>query len=232
MKHYYTPEWLSYVFCGGIIFLVFKVALLARKGNQKAFYAVLGFFGVYMSYISYASFNGWFDVVSFPPRVLRITTLFFVVFLFLILANIPSYKLLMKRLTLHDLIRVHIFRLVGVTFLLLAFYDALPKTFALIAGCGDMITALSSIYVAKKVEKGATNARKLAYIWNTFGFVDIVFTAFAANYLTKVSIDTGSMGVDTLARFPFCFIPAIAPPLIWFLHSAIYKKLNETSPTE
>ncbi|MDZ7935770.1 MAG: hypothetical protein U5M51_12580 [Emticicia sp.] len=191
--HYPTPVWLSYVFFGGIIFLVFKVALLARKGNQKAFYAVLGFFGMYMSYISYASFSGWFDVVSFPPHVLRITTLFFMVFLFLILANIPSYKSLIERTTLHDLIRVHIFRLVGVTFLLLAFYDALPKTFALIAGCGDLITAVTSIYVAKQVEKGTANARKLAYIWNTFGFVDIIFFAFAANYLTKVSIDTGSM---------------------------------------
>jgi hypothetical protein len=46
-----------------------------------------------------------------------------------------------------------------------------------------------------------------------------------ANVLTKISIDTGAMGVDTLAKFPFCFIPAFAPPTIIFLHVSIYKKL-------
>jgi hypothetical protein len=227
LRLYPTPEWVSYLFLVGICFLVFMVASLARKGSQQAFYWVLLFFALYIGYISFASYMGWFDVVSFPPRVLRLTTLFFVIFLFLILANIPAYKSLFNRLKLQDLIGVQIFRIVGGVFIILALYDALPKTFAFIAGCGDVITALSSIYVVRQIEKGAKNAKTLAYIWNTFGFIDIMFTAVAANYLTKISIDTGSMGVDTLARFPFCLVPAIAPPLIWFLHAGIYKKLNK-----
>jgi hypothetical protein len=227
LKLYPTPDWVSYLFLTGMCFLVFMVALLARKGNPKAFFPVIGFFVLYIGYITYASQKGWFDVVSFPPRVLRLTTLFFVIFLFLVLANLKVYKAFYNKIKIQDLISVHIFRIVGGTFIILALYDSLPKTFAFIAGCGDVITALSSIYVVRQIEKGAKNAKTLAYIWNTFGFIDIIFTAVAANYLTKVSIDNGSMGVDTLARFPFCLIPAIAPPLIWFLHSAIYKKLNE-----
>jgi hypothetical protein len=37
------------------------------------------------------------------------------------------------------------------------------------------------------------------------------------------------MGVDTLAMFPFCIIPAFAPPIILFLHWTIFKKLQHFS---
>jgi hypothetical protein len=37
------------------------------------------------------------------------------------------------------------------------------------------------------------------------------------------------MGVDTLATFPFCIIPAFAPPIILFLHLAIFRKLKKFS---
>jgi hypothetical protein len=60
--------------------------------------------------------------------------------------------------------------------------------------------------------------------------LDIVFTAVSAIVLTKLSIDTGSIGVDVLAQFPFCLIPAFAPPTIIFLHVAVYKKLKQEQP--
>lgn len=64
-------------------------------------------------------------------------------------------------------------------------------------------------------------------IWNTVGLVDILFTAISANILTKLSIDNGIMGVDTLAFFPFYLIPALAPPIIIALHYTIYSKLRQ-----
>jgi hypothetical protein len=232
LKNYETPDWATYVFLAGICFLIFSVAKLVEKGKPKAFWPVIGFFVVYVAYVLFAENRGWFNVVSFPPKVLRITTLPMVLFLFLVLVNTQFWKELFSKLKVQDLVKVHLFRVVGGMFIVLALHDALPKTFAFIAGCGDVITALCSIYVAKQIEKGAKNAKTLTYVWNTFGFIDIIFTAVMANYLTKVSIDTGVMGVDTLARFPFCLIPALAPPLIWFLHSMIYKKLNEWDKVE
>jgi len=43
---------------------------------------------------------------------------------------------------------------------------------------------------------------------------------------TKISIDRGIQGVEFLAEFPFCFIPAFAPPTIIFLHLLVYRKLS------
>ncbi len=122
--------------------------------------------------------------------------------------------------------RLHIFRVIGVFFVLLALHDALPKPFALIAGIGDVLTAISSVFVAKAIQDKKSYAKKLTYIWNIFGTVDILYTAIAANVLTKISIETGALGVDTLAVFPFCIIPAFAPPTILLLHWSIFKKLQ------
>jgi DNA-binding transcriptional MocR family regulator len=61
----------------------------------------------------------------------------------------------------------------------------------------------------------------------TSGATQALFTAIAANVLTKISIETGSMGVDSLAMFPFCIIPAFAPPTILLLHWAIFQKMKQ-----
>ena len=232
LANYFTHQWMATAFLLVFPIAVFLIALLAKKstsiGNQnRVFYAVLGFYMLYLSYVSLCSFNGLFDRVFLPPMVLLYGTFSLALFLFGVVINLKIYKTILDNALLQDLVRVHIFRLIGVFFVLLAFQDALPKPFALIAGLGDMITAITSIFVAKAIENKATYAKKLTYIWNTFGLLDILFTAIMANVLTKISIDTGAMGVDTLAKFPFCFIPAFAPPTIIFLHVAICKKLRK-----
>jgi hypothetical protein len=232
LTNYFTPQWMTTAFLLVFPIAIFLIALLAKKstpiGNQnRVFYAVLGFYMLYLGYVSLCSFNGLFDRVFLPPMVLLYGTFPLALFLFGIVINLKIYKTIWGNALLQDLVRVHIFRLLGVFFVLLAFHDALPKPFALIAGLGDMITATTSIFVAKAIENKATYAKKLSYIWNTFGLLDILFTAIMANVLTKISIDTGAMGVDTLAKFPFCFIPAFAPPTIIFLHVAVYKKLRK-----
>ncbi|MGL5892286.1 MAG: hypothetical protein ACRC3B_20505, partial [Bacteroidia bacterium] len=58
-----------------------------------------------------------------------------------------------------------------------------------------------------------------------FGLLDILATSTMAIVFTKLSIETGSGGVDALGKFPFCLIPAFAPPVIIFLHLSLYRKL-------
>jgi hypothetical protein len=233
MINYNYPQWIATSFLIAFPFAILLIAFLVRKSApftnaNRLFYTVLGFYFVYLTYITVCSFNGLFDKVFLPPMVLLYGTFPLALFLFTVIINLKTYKTVLDKAYLEDLVRVHIFRLLGVFFLLLAFHDALPKPFALIAGLGDMITAITSIFVAKAIENKASYAKKLTYIWNTFGMVDIIITAILANILTKISIDTGAMGVDTLAKIPFCFIPAFAPPTIIFLHYSIYKKLSAT----
>jgi hypothetical protein len=229
-----VPQWIATSFLIVFPFAIFSIAFLVRKSasidkQTRLFYTVLGFYVLYLAYITACSFNGLFDKVFLPPMVLLLGTFPLAMFLFTVVINLKTYKTVLENALLEDLVRVHIFRLIGVFFILLAFHDALPKPFALIAGLGDMITAVTSIFVVKALSNKKPYAKKLTYIWNTFGMVDIIITAILANVLTKISMDTGAMGVDTLAKFPFCFIPAFAPPTIIFLHFSVYKKLSATS---
>lgn len=231
LVQYPIPQWMSIAFLIAIPLPFVLITLFVRREatrlqQHRAFGAVAAFFIFYLAYIAFASHKGWFDRVSFPPRVLLLTTFPYAVLLFGGLLNTKIYQNILKNAPLENLVRLHVFRVIGVFFILLAVHDALPKPFAFIAGMGDMLTAVSSVFVAKAIQQQKTYARRLTFYWNLFGTADILFTAIAANVLTKISINTGSMGVDALAMFPFCIIPAFAPPTILFLHWAIFKKIT------
>lgn len=227
----FVPVYISVLFLMVIFIPTFMIAALAKKGvedtslSQKVYFTIIGFYLLYLLYVTIASFNGVFDPVSLPPTILKFTMMPLLAFLLLVVFNLPIYKKILKKLTLPDLVRIHIFRLIGSFFLILGFYQALPSSIALIAGCGDVITAVSSIFVANALLKKKSYAIKLTWVWNTFGLLDIIATSATALILTKISIDTGAQGVDALAAFPFCFIPAFAPATIIFLHLSIYRKL-------
>jgi uncharacterized membrane protein (DUF485 family) len=234
LTHYEVPQWISLFFLVAIPIPFVLIALFIRKEakkmqNKMVYPIVIIFFILYLVYIALASFNGWFNQIFLPPKVLLFTTFPFAFLLFAVVLNTKVYKTILDNATLQSIVKLHVFRLIGVFFLLLAIHNSLPKPFAYIAGIGDMLTAVSSIFVVKAIQNKKSYAKKLTYWWNVFGTVDILFTAIAANVLTKISIDTGAMGVDTLAVFPFCIIPAFAPPMILFLHLAIFKKLKHFS---
>lgn len=232
---YFVPQWVSIAFLVAIPLPFVLIAAFVKKeaqklANRKAFPVVLLFFVVYMAYVVVASLNGWFNAVMFPPKVLLLTTFPYAFLLFGVVMKTKLFEQIVAKASLASLVQLHIFRVIGVFFVLLAFYDALPKPFALIAGFGDVITAITSIFVVRALAQQKGNAAKWVRVWNWFGAIDILFTAIAANALTKISIDTGAMGVDSLAFFPFCIIPAFAPPTILLLHYVIHQKIKATFP--
>jgi hypothetical protein len=232
IQHYFIPEWITLLFAVAILAPPFFLANLGAKGASEAskssiYYTILGFYTLYYMYVFVAYALGCFSKVNFPPTVLLYTTFPMGIFLFLILFKNKTFQTIFNNLKIEDIIQVHLFRLIGMFFILLGVFDTLPRFFAFVAGFGDVLTAITSIFIVILWKNKAKNAKRMTFIWNTFGFVDIMFTAIAANVLTKLSIDNGTMGVDTLARFPFCLIPAFAPPTIIFLHYLIYLKLKK-----
>lgn len=232
LTHYEVPQWVASAFLL-LIPLPFVLLLhfIWREAKQhalrQAFPLSLLFFVLYVGYVMAASLLGWFDQVLFPPKVLLMSTFPYAFLLFGLLPKTKSFQLITEHAAVDKLIQLHIFRVIGSFFIILALYNALPPGFAYIAGFGDLITAISSVFVAQALRQKKSYAHRLAVAWNLFGAVDILFTAIAANALTKISIDTGAMGVDTLAFFPFSLIPAFAPPTILMLHWVIYQKLHK-----
>lgn len=229
---YSVPAWLKIAFLLAIPAPLILTTFLVRTAFSSFESNLIGkrvglFFLLYAVYVVSLGGMGTFRPVFFPPMVLLWTTFPFAFFLFLYVARTKYYRMFLEKVALDKLVGVHIFRLIGVFFLLLYAHEALPKWFALLAGGGDILTALASIWVARLIRQKHPNFRTITLAWNTFGLIDILFTAVSANVLTKLSIERGIMGVDALAMFPFYFIPALAPPLIIFLHYATYQKLKK-----
>lgn len=221
-----VPAIFSILFLLAFMFPVVMVARLAKKGKVKnGIWLVLGFYIPYLIIVAIASFNGFFDDVMLPPKIVLTTTLPLAIFVTIIYFT-EICKKAITILSLEDLVKIHIFRLIGSTFVILFLYDLLPPVFALFAGIGDLLTAISSIFVTKAIRSKKKYAGKLTYIWNIFGLVDILITAAMAIIFTKISIDNSIQGVEFLAEFPFCFIPAFAPPTIIFLHLLVFRKLS------
>lgn len=194
--------------------------------NSKShFFFTLIFFGIYFIGVSIAAWNGLFAEISLPPKIVLLTTLPLLAFLLLIISPSRSFRSILKNSATEDIIRLHIFRFIGGFFLILLFLDHLPKAFALIAGIGDILTAASSYWVASRLEKSPKSGKSIALIWNSFGMLDILITSSLAILFTKWSIESGQLGVEALAYFPFCLIPAFAPATIIFLHISIFRKL-------
>ena len=225
-----VPFYISVAFLIAICFPVFMMATLVKKyvermWSQKAYYAIRIFYLLYLSMVAVATLRGAFMEVTLPPKIIQFTTLPLLAFLIGIVFNTRYYRSFLKRTPAEELILLHRFRLIGSFFIVLLLLQLLPPVFALIAGLGDILTALSSIWIAKAVRESRKNATRYALAWNTFGLLDILITSAMALILTKWNMETGSMGVDVLATFPFCFIPAFAPATIFFLHLSIYRKL-------
>ena len=224
------PIYISSAFLIAIAFPLYMIAALARKHAKPSqesplFFGILIFYIAYLAVVAIGSLNGAFSAITLPPKIIQLTTLPLLLLLMGLVFNLPYYKKLLTAIPANEMVLLHRFRFIGSFFIILWLFGQLPMVFALIAGLGDVITALSSTWVAKQLSSKKANAQKWAMLWNTFGLLDILVTSTTAILLTKASITTGALGVDILAVFPFCFIPAFAPATIIFLHMSIYRKL-------
>ena len=234
-----VPVWVSALFLVSMFVPAVSIANIIKNTSVKIGMdtaqtnrnrnGVLVFYSLFFMYAITLSITGFLSVNTLPPRVLLFTTLPLIIFYFGVVFRSKIFWIFLKQIPLATLIRIHIFRFVGVFFLIAYFYGALPKTFALIAGFGDIFTAFTAIFVAYWAEYKKPKYKIIVLIWNIIGFWDIISVLVTALLVTKNAIEfQSSQDVSTIASNPFVLIPAFAPATIIFLHIAIFKKLNQS----
>ncbi len=231
-----VPVWVSILF---MLIFPFCIPFIARTVRKSGIEAELGkdktnklangilIFGfVYLGIYTLISFTGFLKVNSLPPRIFLVATIPLILFYVLVVSRTNTYKILLKHISLQALVRLHIFRLIGVFFLITYSYGALPNYFAVTGGLGDMLAAITAIFVAYAIDKKKPYALKLTFVWNILALLDIINVAASAIITTYLSLSTGSQSVAEIASFPFVWIPALAPATILFLHISIFRKLK------
>lgn len=231
-----VPQWISALFVISFIIPIFMIANVVQQGALKANIEndktktlqrnVIIFFATYYIYVALMSFTGVFQVNTLPPRILVFTGIPLTLFYFIFIFRTKLFWTILENVKLSSLVKIHVFRFVGVFFIIGWCYNILPKSFALIAGIGDISVALTALFVISLIEKKSKNYQKITLIWNIIGFWDIVSVIASAIYITKQAMDSNTQGILEMTKFPFCLIPAFAPATIIFLHICIFKKLK------
>ncbi|PSL44745.1 hypothetical protein CLV51_105117 [Chitinophaga niastensis] len=235
------PLWVIVLFIPSFLYCI---ALIANPVKQAALnagmtadrsrniqFSIFGFYIIYFAYVSILSLKGVFYINSIPPKIVVFTTIPLAIILFVIIGNTRLFKKLLRSITLESLIAIHVFRLVGAFFIILYCYHLLPAGLAFSSGIGDIITALLALPLAKMVSKGKSWSIKAVYAWNIFGILDIVSLLIIAVITTIKSISSGERGALEMTIFPFVWFPAFAPATILFLHTVIFRKLQQIKTT-
>jgi hypothetical protein len=231
------PLWVIVLFIASFLYSIVLIANPAKQAalnagitSEKARniqFGIIGFYVIYLVYVSIFALKGAFYIYSLPPKIMIYAAIPLIVVLFVIVGNTRLFKKLLRAITLESLITLHIFRLLGVLFILLYFYHLLPADLAFSAGMGDITTALLAFPVAKMVSKGKSWSIKAVYAWNVFGILDILALLVIVAITTKNSMITGERGDLEMTIFPFVWFPAFAPATILFLHTAVFRKLQQ-----
>lgn len=239
MSHYISsmPLWAIVLFIIG--FFITHV-FFARRFRQAAIdggmslgksnriqLVIIVFFTAFFIYASALALLGILDKDTIPPMGIICAGFPLAILLFGILGNTGLYKDLLRAITLESLITLHVFRIIGIFFILLYFYNLLPAGFAFSAGLGDIITAVLAYPVAMIYAKGKSWRIPVVYAWNIIGIFDVVNLLIIAVIILKSNLGPGELGIREIDLFPFSYFAAFAPVVLIFLHVAVFKKINQ-----
>jgi hypothetical protein len=143
----------------------------------------------------------------------------------------PSMRALGDTIPLSVLLGSHLWRFVGLGFIVGAFTGALPMGFGIPEGVGDVIAALGALILLPMVRKGSA-PRGWLLAWNAFGFVDLL-SAIVVGLLFSESavglLHTATANTTLMVTFPVSLIPTFFVPLFLLVHLLTFRRIARGS---
>jgi hypothetical protein len=139
-----------------------------------------------------------------------------------------SFRAFTANLKLTWLVGSHLWRLVGLGFVIGWYVGALPAGFAIPEGLGDILAALGALVLARSLATGSA-PRSWLLAWNVFGLVDLV-SAITLGVLYSNGplglLASGSVTTRPMVSFPVSLIPTFFVPLFILLHLLTFTRLT------
>jgi len=131
-----------------------------------------------------------------------------------------------------NLIRLHLWRLEGLVFLVLMLQGRVPALWALPAGLGDVLVGATALWVARGLEH--PGGRRRAIAWTLFGMADLV-VAVALGVMTNpgpTQVFHPIPNAELLTQYPLALVPAFLVPLAFTLHVVSLLQLSRGTSEE
>src|SRR5262245_29149069 len=173
---------------------------------------------------------GALGVVNEPGRPPLVLASFLVVpivgFVLAYLAS-PSFRAFTETIPLSLLVGSHVWRFVGIGFVIGWLTGALPAGFGIPEGFGDIIAAAGALILLPGIRRG-TASRGWLLAWNAFGFLDLV-SAVTMGLLYSESalgiLHTATATTKPMVTFPVSLIPTFFVPLFILVHSLLFRRI-------
>jgi hypothetical protein len=176
--------------------------------------AVLSLWAVVATVLAYRGVFQPHELESVPPVGFNLIVVLSV--LFVSLATSASLRRLLTRQA--SLIRLHLWRLVGVVFLVLMMRGRVPALWALPAGIGDILVGATAPWVARDVD--TPRGRRRAVIFNLFGMADLIVAVGLGTMMSPGATQVLKTVPTTefMTLFPMALVPTFLVPLAFTLH--------------
>ena len=140
-----------------------------------------------------------------------------------------SFRAFTESMSLTLIVASHLWRFVGVGFVIAWLTGDLPAGFGIPEGFGDIIAAAGALLLVPKLRKG-TASRAWLLTWNIFGLIDLI-SAIVVGILYSNStlgiLSEGTVTTELMATFPVSLIPSFFVPLFILLHILTFKKISD-----
>ena len=173
---------------------------------------------------------GWLDRVNQPGRPPTVLAAFIAVpMVTAIVAYLASasVRAAADTLPLQLLVGSHLWRFVGVGFVVGWLVGALPAGFGVPEGLGDIVAAAGALALLPSIRRG-TASRGWLLAWNAWGFVDLV-SALTMGLLYSESargvLSAGTPTTRLMVTFPVSLIPTFFVPLFLLVHLLLFRLL-------
>lgn len=133
---------------------------------------------------------------------------------------LPAVKEFALSLDLKLLTAIQAWRVIGVMFLILNFFNLLPAIFAWPAGVGDVIVGIAAPFILMALIHKKPNWMILVILLNVVGLLDFVgaFISGIASGTSQFGVFIGSITSDIMLQFPLSLIPTFGVPFWIILH--------------
>jgi len=131
----------------------------------------------------------------------------------------PALRALISRPRVQSrLIAVQVWRILGITFLVLFYLGQLPALFALPAGLGDITAGFAAPFVARQLSR--PSGRLWAIAWNVYGLLDLIIALGLGATVNSgpIQVFHTSPSATVMTVLPMVLIPTFMVPISMLLH--------------
>jgi len=175
--------------------------------------------------------GGWWDMFAVPgkpPISLGVLFVLPILFFSIWYSASSEFRRWANSISLWLIVGSHVWRLVGLGFVIAVLVGKLPAQFGIPEGLGDIIAAVFALPLALALLR-EKSVRGYFILWNIFGLVDLISAITMGILYSEGPLGVLRTGVSTalMTTFPVNLIPTFFVPLFVLLHVLALVRRNE-----